>query len=195
MRTYSVGVLSFQGDVREHMLALEEAGKRLKKNVSITSVRTKEDLENLDGLIIPGGESTTLFKLCEREGMIPGMKKIPNIFGTCAGAIFIAEKVTGKAIEQASLELMDITADRNAYGTQNDSFETTLATTFGAIHAIFIRAPRIIRAGKNVSILARNGKDIVACEEKGPGWYYLATAFHPELTTGLFHEYFLKNIA
>lgn len=193
MRAHSIGILSFQGDVSEHIRATEEAGKRLKKNISVVTVRTKEDLENLDALIIPGGESTTLFKLCEREGMLPGMKKIPNIFGTCAGAIFLAERVSGKAEAQSGLEVMDITADRNAYGTQNDSFETRLDTKLGNIHAVFIRAPRIKEAGKTVSVLARNGTEIVACEEKGPGWYYLATAFHPELTTTLFHEHFLKN--
>lgn len=194
MRILSVGVLSLQGDVREHVRATEDSAKRLKKNVTVVPVRTKEDLEGLDGLIIPGGESTTLFKLCEREGMLAGMKKIPNIFGTCAGAIFIAEKVNGKAEAQSGLELLDITVERNAYGTQNDSFETNLSTTLGKMHAVFIRAPRITAAGKNVSVIARNGKDIVACEEKGSDWYYLATAFHPELTTGLFHDHFLRQM-
>jgi 5'-phosphate synthase pdxT subunit len=194
MKALRIGVLSFQGDVSEHMLACESAAQVLKKKIEVLSVRTKEDLRELDALIIPGGESTTLSMLCEREGMFPGMKKIPNIFGTCAGAIFISRDANGKAKEQETLGLMDISVNRNAYGTQNDSFEEDIQTSLGRVHAVFIRAPRITGVGKDVSVLAKNGKEIVACEEKKQGKYYLATSFHPELTTTLFHEHFLKQI-
>ena len=194
MQTLSVGVLAFQGDVAEHVEATERAAKALRKNVSVVLVRTKENLRGLDALIIPGGESTTLAKLCEREGMISGIRKVPNIFGTCAGAIFIAKEAEGKAESQETLGLMDIAVDRNAYGTQNDSFEEDIQTSLGKIHAVFIRAPSIAFIGKGVSVLSATGAGVVACEQKKAGKYYLATCFHPELTTILFHEHFLKRI-
>ncbi len=193
MRTYRIGVLAFQGGVAEHVSALLKAGKRLKKNFVIVEVRTKEDLKDLDGLVIPGGESTTLAKLCEREDMFGSMKKVPNLFGTCAGAILIAKNITGKADEQETLMCMDITADRNAYGSQTQSFEADIKTALGEIHAVFIRAPRITKIGKGVSVLAKNGTEVVACEEEKKGTYYLATTFHPELTSTLYHEHFLKH--
>lgn len=195
MKTLRVGVLSLQGDVSEHFRATEKAGLNLKKSVTVVSVRTKADLQDLDALIIPGGESTTLSKLCEREGMLPSMRKIPNIFGTCAGAIFIAKQVSGKAKEQEILGLMDITVDRNAYGTQNDSFEEDIQTSLGDVHALFIRAPRILSVGQGVTTLGETNAGIVACEEMRGSKYYLATSFHPELTTSVFHEHFLKRIA
>lgn len=194
MSTASVGVLSFQGDVREHILALTSAAKELKKDLAVVEVRTSADLEGLSGLIIPGGESTTIEKLCVREGMMSGIKKIPNIFGTCAGAIFLAKDAEGKASGQETLGLMDIHVDRNAYGTQNDSFEEDIQTTLGSVHAIFIRAPRIMSVGKGVTVLAGTSSNILACEEKTSNRYYLATSFHPELSTTLFHKHFLKNV-
>src|SRR5262245_541650 len=100
MQTLKVGVLAFHGDVVEHIQALNLASKKLKIKISVVEVRTKESLKDLQGLIIPGGESTTLYKLCEREGMIEEMKKIPAIFGTCAGAIMLAKEVKHKASGQ-----------------------------------------------------------------------------------------------
>ncbi len=195
MKTLRIGVLSFQGDVSEHIRATEEAGLNLKKPIAVVAVRTKADLQDLDALIIPGGESTTLAKLCEREGMLPEMRKIPNIFGTCAGAIFIAKQVSGKAKEQETLGLMNIGVDRNAYGTQNDSFEEDIKTSLGDVHALFIRAPRIVSVGQGVATLGETNGGIVACEERRGSKYYLATSFHPELTTTLFHEHFLEQIS
>ncbi|HLC88393.1 MAG TPA: pyridoxal 5'-phosphate synthase glutaminase subunit PdxT [Patescibacteria group bacterium] len=189
-----IGVLAFHGDVIEHVKALEGAAKKLKLDISIVQVRTKKDLESLSGLIIPGGESTTLYKLAQREGMFEGMKKIPAIFGTCAGAILLAREVLHKSEGQKTLELMDINVDRNAYGRQTDSFEEELETNLGRINAVYIRAPKILKAGDNVKILAQKDKEILACEEKVGKNYYLAACFHPELTTTVFHEYFLKSI-
>lgn len=189
-----IGVLAFHGDVEEHLEATEKAAEKLGVGATITSARTKEELKGLDGLIIPGGESTTLQKLCEREGMFPEMKKIKNIFGTCAGAILLAKKITNRAEGQKTLGLMDIEVDRNAYGRQSESFEETLQTSIGKVHAIFIRAPKIGRVGKRVVVLAKRGGDIVACEERVGDKCYLALAFHPELSATLFHEYFLAQI-
>lgn len=181
-----IGVLAFHGDVIEHIHALG-----LRKSIP---VRTKEDLKKCHGLIIPGGESTTLAKLCEREGMWIDMKHVPFIFGTCAGAIMLAKHALHKATDQNTLELMNITVDRNAYGRQTESFEKKIQTTLGNVNAMFIRAPKIISVGKNVKILARDDGNIIACEETVGQQYFLAAAFHPEMTTTLFHSYFLSKI-
>lgn len=179
----TIGILAFHGDVSEHSKATIEAGKNLGLSLNVVPVRTKKELHGLDGLIIPGGESPTLRKLCERENMWEEMKKIKNIFGTCAGAILLSR-----------LGVMDIAVDRNAYGRQIDSFEKQIKTKLGNINALFIRAPKIKSIGKTVLVLARNENEIIACEQKKNNHFYLATCFHPELTTTKFHEYFLKSL-
>ncbi len=189
-----IGVLAFHGDVIEHINALGNAAKKLRLNIEIYHVITKEIIDKLDGLIIPGGESTTLYKLCEREEMWEGMKKIKNIFGTCAGAIMLANKIHHKTPDQKTLELMDIEVDRNAYGRQTDSFEKNINTSIGSLRAVFIRAPKILEIGKNVKVLAQDDKEILACEQKIGKNYYLAACFHPELTSTIFHEYFLRKV-
>lgn len=178
-----IGILAFHGDVSEHKLATEQAAKKLNLKIEIILVRTKKDLAGLNALIIPGGESPTLRKLCEREGMWEEMKKIKNVFGTCAGAILLEK-----------MKLMDIVVERNAYGRQIDSFEKKIKTKLGEVNAIFIRAPKITSAGKTVTILAKDGNEILACEQKTKGHFYLASTFHPELTTTAFHEYFLQGL-
>lgn len=183
MKSVNIGVLAFHGDVLEHIEAISYAAKKIKLNINVSFVRTKKSLKNLDGLIIPGGESTTILKLCEREGMIPEIRKIKNILGTCAGTIILA-----------NLKLLDISVERNAYGRQNESFEKDITTKLGNLNAIFIRAPKIRSIGKAVNILAQDGKDILACEQNVGENYYLATCFHPELTSTIFHEHFLKQI-
>ena len=194
MKSVNIGVLAFHGDVIEHIEALEQAKRKLNLAIEIVSVRTKESLNNLDALIIPGGESTTLYKLCEREDMWEKMKQIKNIFGTCAGAIMLAKKVRHKTSDQKTLELMDIEIDRNAYGRQIDSFDKNVDTKLGNIQAVFIRAPRIIKVGKNIKLLAKNEGEIIACEQNTGSRYYLAACFHPELTSTIFHEYFIKKV-
>lgn len=201
MGTLKVGVLAFHGDVIEHIEATQKAADKLKLKVEIIQVRTKKDLHGLHALIIPGGESTTLQKLCEREGMFADMKKIRNIFGTCAGAIMLAKKIHNTEKGQKTLGLMDIEIDRNAYGRQTESFEERIKTRFGDINAVFIRAPRIVKIGRGVSILAvrprspqAENEEILACEQTRNGRHYIAACFHPELTTTLFHEYFLQMI-
>ena len=126
----TVGVLAFHGDVIEHMEAAQNAAKNLRRSVDVIPVRTKEELKRCKGLIMPGGESTTLAKLCEREGMFEDMKGVPYLFGTCAGAILLAKHVLHKAPDQRTLERMDITVDRNAYGRQTESFQNQASAAF-----------------------------------------------------------------
>lgn len=189
-----IGVLALQGDVSEHIEAVKNAALKLRKNVAVVPVREKKDFADLDGLIIPGGESTTLYKLCEREGIFEEIKKVRNILGTCAGAIMLSKNARNKTPDQQTLQLMDIEVARNAYGRQNDSFAADISTTLGKMHAMFIRAPKITRVGKNVRVLAEYNGGIIACEEKTNRGYYLALAFHPELTTTLFHGHFLRKV-
>ena len=122
------------------------------------------------------------------------MKGVPYLFGTCAGAILLAKHVLHKAPDQRTLERMDITVDRNAYGRQTESFQKLIPTMLGTFSAVFIRAPKITSVGKNVKILAKDEGNILACEEAVGKQYFLACAFHPEMTSTLFHEYFLKKI-
>ncbi|MBI5223276.1 pyridoxal 5'-phosphate synthase glutaminase subunit PdxT [Candidatus Micrarchaeota archaeon] len=190
-----IGVLAFQGDVIEHLEATKKAAANLSINIELAEVRTKKDLKGCKGLIIPGGESTVMHKLCEREGMFQEMKKIAAIFGTCAGAIMLAKKIEHADKDQKILELMDIQIDRNAYGRQADSFEEEIETTLGRMNAIFIRAPRIKQVGSNVRILADRKGEIIACEEETQSQYLLACCFHPEMTSSKFHEHFLKKAA
>lgn len=186
-----IGVLAFHGDVSEHIEATQKAAKNLHR---VIPVRTKHELKECHALIIPGGESTTLHTLCVREGMWDDMKRTPAIFGTCAGAIMLAKHVLHKALGQETLELMNITVDRNAYGRQTESFEKPITTTLGKLNAIFIRAPKITSVGKNVRVLAHDDDQILACEERVGNQYFLAATFHPELTTTIVHKYFLKHI-
>lgn len=194
MKKLRIGVLAYHGDVIEHLNTSVQALEKCKIKGDVIFVRTKKDIEHLDALLIPGGESTVLHKLAEREGIFEEIKKIKNIFGTCAGAIMLAKTVRNKTNEQKTLELMDIAVDRNAYGRQTDSFEQDINSKIGKIKAIFIRAPKIIKIGKDVTVLAKNGNEVIACEQRKNGSYYLAACFHPELTTTKFHEYFFTNM-
>jgi len=159
-------------------------------------VKTAADLAKVDGLIIPGGESTTIGKLLRKFGLrdeiIKRAEKHLPIYGTCAGAILLAKKIAGYQKADA-LGLMDIEIERNAYGRQIDSFETDISFDFGGhkrkIPAIFIRAPKITSVGKSCKILARYKNGIVAVKEKN----FLVTTFHPELTEDLsVHKFFIE---
>lgn len=189
-----VGVLALQGDVFEHFVASQKAIKNLKLKVRLIPVRTKEELSQVDALIVPGGESTVLHKLCVQADIFEAIKKVPYIFGTCAGAIMLAKNIQNKTADQKTFELMDVTIDRNGYGRQTDSFEKEIKTELGKINAIFIRAPRIKKVGLQVKILAKLDDEVVACEENVGGKYYLAACFHPEMSSTIFHEYFLRRV-
>ena len=176
-----VGVLALQGDVAEHLAALGEAGARP------VAVRRPGELDTVDGLIVPGGESTTIWKLAEIfELAAPLRKQIAGglpVFGSCAGMIMLASRLTGSASGQETLGAIDMTVARNAFGRQVDSFERDLIVPSlgdAPLRAVFIRAPWVEQTGPDVEILATEpvtGR-IVAVRQ-GPA---LATAFHPEIT-------------
>ncbi len=188
-RLARAGVLGLQGDFREHLDTFQRIG------TTAIDVRRPDQLDDIDALVIPGGESTTIGKLAEHYGFIPKLRtrvaEGMSVWGTCAGAIFIAKDVPGHPHPLA--ELMDIRVRRNAFGRQLDSFEADLdVPAFGAIpfHAVFIRAPLIESVGAGVEVLStlENGTIVAARQDR-----LLATSFHPELThDGRFHEYFLK---
>ena len=196
-RLARAGVLGLQGDFREHIETFQRLG------TEAVDVRRPEQLDELDALVIPGGESTTIGKLAEHYGFIPKLRERAaegmSIWGTCAGAIFIARDVPGHPHPLAGL--MDMTVRRNAFGRQLDSFEADLdVPALGAapFHAVFIRAPLIERVGPGVEVLSElqagvgasgSAATIVAVRQGN----LLATSFHPELThDGRFHDYFLK---
>ena len=178
--------------------SVDEHKKAIKMCRAIAfEVRTRKDLANVDALIIPGGESTTIGKLLAREGLdkeiIKRARKGMPIYGTCAGAIILAKTVSGN--KQPTLGLIDISIERNAYGRQVDSFETELKIeaieAFGKkpLKAVFIRAPIIKAVGKGVVVLAKHKGNPVLAQHKN----ILAGTFHPELTSDLrLHKYFLR---
>lgn len=175
-----VGVLALQGDFREHAAALARAG------TEPVLVRRPGDLEGLDALVVPGGESTTIGSLAGRYGLLEPLRRavaggLPTL-GTCAGMIFLAGATTGGQ-EQPQLGVLDVVVDRNAFGRQADSFEVDLEVEGlgDPVHAVFIRAPRVERAGPGVEVLASvDGHPVMVRQGN-----VLATAFHPELTGDL----------
>lgn len=192
----NVGVLALQGGVREHMDALQAAAKRAKIAISLRSVREEGQLDNLDALVIPGGESTTLSKLLVQNNIVEKIKSIPALFGTCAGLILMAKEIEGGEDGQQFLHLLDVKVSRNAYGSQLASFEAKIGSPeFGRLHAVFIRAPKIISTGAGVDVLASYGGSPVVVVQKNSGQVLLGCAFHPELTTTKVHEYFLRQVA
>ena len=169
------GILAIQGDFAAHARALARLG------VSPIEVRERSDFEGLDGLILPGGESTTMLKLLTEENLIEPIQALAlagrPLFGTCAGAILLASEVSNPA--QSSLRLIDIGIERNAYGRQVDSFigEARTALEGGPLEAVFIRAPKIKWVGPEVDVLADVGGEPVFVREKN----ILVATFHPEL--------------
>jgi 5'-phosphate synthase pdxT subunit len=180
-----VGVLALQGAVPEHMRVLKRLG------VEPVAVKRPEHLADVAGLIIPGGESTTIGLLMQEYGLLEalGDGHLP-IFGTCAGAILLAKDIAGST--QPRLGLMDITVVRNAFGRQRESFETDLDVKgLGPVRAVFIRAPIIERVGPGVEVLATLNGQIVLCRQ-GP---FLASSFHPELTDDTsVHRFFIEEV-
>ena len=184
-----VGVLAIQGDFAEHISVLGKLG------VQAREARLPAHLDSLDGLIIPGGESTTLSRLMSnydlREPITEMAMQGVAIWGTCAGMIMLSQEITEQ--DPVPLGIMDIGVQRNAFGRQVDSFEQTLEiSVLGAdpYHAIFIRAPVIIRVGQGVEVLSSLEDRRPVAVQQGN---LLATSFHPELTTDYrFHEYFLS---
>lgn len=184
-----IGVLAMQGDFREHVDRLRALG------VETCEVRTADELASVDALIIPGGESTTIARLLIAFDLLEPLRaRIASglpVWGTCAGAIMLAERVPG--LDRPPIGVMDITVDRNAFGRQVDSFEADLdfaGIEGGPVHSVFIRAPVIREPGPGVEVLAAlpDGR-IVACRQGR----LLATSFHPELTDDArLHEWFVQ---
>jgi 5'-phosphate synthase pdxT subunit len=183
-----IGVLALQGDFKEHITALEIIGAQP------VEVRLAGQLDNLDGLIIPGGESTTLRKLADDYGLIDPLRLFGAtrpIWGTCAGAIMLAKHIEGQA---AHLGLMDITVRRNAFGRQIDSFiaNVDIVGDETPFPAVFIRAPSIVSVEPDVKILSRLPDNRIVAVQEG---HLLATSFHPELTADVrFHQRFLRLV-
>ena len=183
------GVLALQGAVAEHVAALQSAVEKLGVDTEVLEVRERDELSKLEGIILPGGESTTLSLLLEKEDMFGPLSRVPKIFGTCAGAILLAREITPVVDGQKCMNLIDMKITRNAYGSQLDSFEAPLKTKLGELKGVFIRAPGIEEIGSGVAVLGEYGEEIIAVQSGK----YMATTFHPELSNStVFHEHFVK---
>lgn len=187
----TIGVLALQGDFDLHKKALARIGEES------AEVRLPRELERVDGLVMPGGESTTLLKLLDAWEFVPALEKFhaagKPIFGTCAGLILLAREV--ESPKQASLGLIDLTAERNAYGRQKESFETEGEADLGQgirpLKMVFIRAPRIRRMGQGVAPLVMHRGECVMARQGS----VLVAAFHPELTDDeTVHRYFASMV-
>jgi len=193
MSTPVIGVLALQGDVREHLVALAAA------DAVARPVRRPEELAEVDGLVIPGGESTTISKLAILFGVMEPLRARVRdgmpVYGTCAGLIMLADTVRDAIAGQQTLGGLDVVVRRNAFGNQNDSFETDLdIPELGAkpVHAVFIRAPAVEEVGPKAHALATLDDGRVVAVEQGP---LLGTAFHPEVTDDYrFHARFLEHV-
>ncbi len=188
----AIGVLALQGDVAEHLRALDECGAKS------FPVKTLDELKACDGLVIPGGESTTIDKLARAFGLFHPIKRLIEsglpVYGSCAGMIMLANRVLDSMPGQETFGGLDVTVRRNAFGRQVDSFESEIefkATKPFTFHAVFIRAPWVEEVGNSVEVLARVDNHPVAIRFGN----LLATSFHPELTNdGRIHRYFLDEV-
>ncbi len=194
-----IGVIAIQGDVEEHVNAMQRALDQAGCRADVIKIKHKGLVPTCDALILPGGESTTLGRLMEKEGISMAIKKVVHagvpIMGTCAGLVLLAKKGDEKVKKtgQSLLSLMDITVNRNAFGRQKESFECLVdfKGLDSPFNAVFIRAPSITAFGKDVEVLSKCNDVIIAAREKN----MLALAFHPELTDDhRIHHYFLKMI-
>ncbi|MFJ7084346.1 pyridoxal 5'-phosphate synthase glutaminase subunit PdxT [Streptomyces griseus] len=174
-----IGVLALQGDVREHLIALASA------DAVARPVRRPEELAEVDGLVIPGGESTTMSKLAVLFGMMEPLRERVRagmpVYGTCAGMILLAEKILDPRSGQETVGGIDMIVRRNAFGRQNESFEAAVevdGVDGGPVDGVFIRAPWVESVGAGAEVIAEHGGHIVAVRQKNA----LATSFHPELT-------------
>ncbi|MFC9237793.1 pyridoxal 5'-phosphate synthase glutaminase subunit PdxT [Streptomyces decoyicus] len=179
MSTPTIGVLALQGDVREHVKALADAGALARP------VRRPEELDEVDGLVIPGGESTTMSKLAIVFGMLEPLRAFvaagKPVYGTCAGMIMVADKLLDARDDQETFGGIDMIVRRNAFGRQNESFEAAIDVTGipgGPVEGVFIRAPWVESVGGAVEVLATYDGHTVAVRQGN----VLATSFHPELT-------------
>jgi 5'-phosphate synthase pdxT subunit len=194
-----IGVIAIQGNVEEHAEAVKEAARQENLPANVVKIKHKGTIPRCDAFILPGGESTTIGRLLKKEGMISEIRDAAKagvpIMGTCAGMVLLAKEGDDqvKKTGQPLLGLMDIKVSRNAFGRQKESFETPVdfRGLDSPFNAVFIRAPYISGAGRDVEILSRHNGCIVAARQKN----LLALAFHPELTDDFrIHRYFLQMI-
>ena len=184
-----VGVLSLQGAFAAHIECVESLG------VSALEVRTPEQLQNVDALVMPGGESSTMSQLLLSSGLFEAIAQrlaegMPT-FGTCAGMILLASEVLDGRSDQRSFGAIDVSVRRNAFGRQIDSFESEIETPFGDFRGVFIRAPRIERVGTDVEVIGRLGNEPVLVRQGN----VLAASFHPELSgDARLHDYFVTTM-
>jgi len=197
----TVGVLSIQGDIHENLLSAKAAIDELGIDVKVIEVKTPDEISSLDGLIIPGGESTTIGQLSLVNGSLKIIKeKIENgmpVFGICAGMIMLSktasDRIVGKT-DQPLLDILDITLERNSFGRQKESFEANVSLdsiNISKFNGIFIRAPSISDVGSDVEILSKFNEKIVAVKKGN----VIGTSFHPELTQDVsLHKYFVNLV-
>ncbi|MBT8242134.1 MAG: pyridoxal 5'-phosphate synthase glutaminase subunit PdxT [Nitrosopumilus sp.] len=197
----SVGVLSIQGDVQENILSAKAALDELGIDGNISDVRTPEEISQLDGIIIPGGESTTIGQLSLVNGSLKVLKeKIQNgmpVLGICAGMIMLSntasDRIVGKT-DQPLLNIFDIKLERNSFGRQRESFETDISLepiNIPKFKGVFIRAPSVTEVGSGVEVLGKFNERIVAIKKDN----VIGTAFHPELTEDIsLHKYFINLV-
>lgn len=178
-----IGVLALQGDVSEHMQSMSKAMEELGVRGSVSPVKKVDNLKNIDGIIIPGGESTTISRIMHKKGLTEKIREMYGegsiaIMGTCAGCIILAKEIEGGRVE--GLKLMDMKVIRNAFGRQKESFEASVYVEGleGAYHAVFIRAPVIEKVWGDCRAIAKFGETIVGASQER----LLAFSFHPELT-------------
>ena len=194
-----IGVLAIQGDVLENVLSVKSAIDALDIDGTVTSVKTPDEISNVDGLVIPGGESTTIGQLSVTNGSLNVLKeKIEQgmpVLGICAGMIMLSttaqDKVVGK-IDQPLLDILDIKLERNSFGRQRESFESDISLNsigIPSFNGVFIRAPSISDVGSDVEVLSKVNEKIVAVKKNN----VIGVAFHPELTTDIsLHKYFVN---
>jgi 5'-phosphate synthase pdxT subunit len=201
MKHLTVGVFGLQGDIEEHIAITKLALSQMELEGQVIWAKTAEDIKNLDGLIIPGGESTVIGRLAEYNRTLKAVKdRIFDgmaVLGTCAGLVMLAEKVYDRVVvdvNQPILGVMDVVVERNVFGRQRESFEVDLnipALGSKPFKGVFIRAPAIRETGPEVKVLCNLNKTIVAAQQLN----MIAIAFHPELTDDTrLHQYFLKTI-
>jgi 5'-phosphate synthase pdxT subunit len=197
----TIGVLGFQGDIEENVAAARQAMDELGASGQVELVRYPDEIERVDGLVLPGGESTVQSSLAAIQRSLPVLKKriadgMP-VLGTCAGMIMLSKRAFDHVVgetKQKTIGNLDITIERNAFGRQNDSFEADLKIDMlgkGAFKGVFIRAPAVSEVGKDVEVIARHANKIVAVRQKN----IIGTAFHPELAgDARMHRQFVKMV-
>ncbi|MDC8452577.1 MAG: pyridoxal 5'-phosphate synthase glutaminase subunit PdxT [Candidatus Nitrosotalea sp.] len=201
MSGINIGVLAVQGDVAENIMATKMAIEELGLDGIVTEVKTPEQISDLDGLVIPGGESTVIGTLSLVNGSLKKIKeKIASgmpVFGICAGMIMLSKKAKDRVVgemDQPLLDFLDVKIERNAFGRQKDSFESEISMDKIGIkkfQGVFIRAPSIIETGKDVEVLSKFNEKIIAVKQGN----IIGTSFHPELTGDLsLHKYFVSLI-